>query len=101
MNTIFSVLYNGISWGILIEKGDFSALKKKKKSGTPCTEGSCQAAHGAPDKWTQRPAQVGGGGHREKLPQETAVRISGASGPCKETEATGGLLRIYCNFLYR
>lgn len=74
MNTIFPVLYNGISWGILIEKGDISALKKKKKSGTPSTEGSCQAAHGAPDKWTQRPAQVGGG----RTPGETS------SGDCGE-----------------
>ena len=34
--------------------------------------------------------------HQERLPQEATVTIPGASGPCKETEATGNLLGIHC-----
>ena len=73
--------------------GDFSALKKKE---APL---ELKGAAWLPTRH-QTNGQVTSSGCRrqkqEKLPQEAAVTIPGASGPCEETEATGNLLGIHC-----
>ena len=92
---MFPVLYNGISCVVSTDKGDFSALKKKKKALLEL-KGAARLPTRHQTNGQGDQSRLERAKHQEKLPQEAAVTTPGASGPCKETEATGSFLGIHC-----